>query len=139
MPVQWKADNKASTSGGLRPYVASVVENRLPSKRQPKAQTVALACCDKRFEQPLANARRDSRSCIFDFDQHIIAGRFGQDVDLSPARHRFQGVGNQVEKHALYTRAHQRRLYSYSLRAASLQSPQDRDPLTFPRLRRSWP
>ena len=111
MPGQWKADNKASTSGGLRPHVASVVENSLTSKRQPKAQTVPLACCNKRFEQPIANARRNSRPCIFDFDQHVIAGRFGSDVDLSPARHCFQGVGNQVEQHALQTRAHQRQLY----------------------------
>ena len=96
MPVQWKAGNKASTSGGLRPHVASVVENSLTSKRQPKAQTVPLAYCDKRFEQPIANARRNSRPCIFDFDQHVIAGRFGSDVDLSPARPCFQGVGNQV-------------------------------------------
>src|SRR5713101_552293 len=51
MSAQWKADNKASTSGGLRPHVASVVENSLTSKRQPQAQSVPLACCDKRFEQ----------------------------------------------------------------------------------------
>src|SRR5467141_3908780 len=111
VPVQRKADNKTSAGGRLSPEVAAVVEDSLAGEGQPKSDAVLLACRDERFEQSVANPARNSRSRIFQFDQHITTGFPAYNVKLAPTRHRFEGVGNQVKEYALHTGAYERQRY----------------------------
>src|ERR1700676_5372119 len=110
-PTQGKANNKTSASGGLGPNVAAVVEDSVAREGQSKPEAVRLACCNKRFEQPVANPARNSRPRVFKFNLYITSGSPAYNVKLPPGRHCFQGVGDQVKEHALHTGAYQRQLY----------------------------
>jgi hypothetical protein len=83
--VQGKADNETSASSGLSPNVATMVEDGLAREGQPKPDAVLLACCHERFEQPVANPVRNSRSRVFNFNQYIATGFPGYNVKLPPA------------------------------------------------------
>src|SRR5690242_7539048 len=111
-PIKREADYEASASGGLSPDIATMVENSVAGERQSKPESFRLACCNERFEQPIANARRNSRPGIFDFDKHIINGLPGYNAELPPARHSGESVCNQVKEYALDLRAYQRQLHS---------------------------
>src|SRR5271163_3127860 len=83
--VQGKADNETSASSGLSPNVATMVEDGLAREGRPKPDAVLLACCHERFEQPVANPVRNSRSRVFNFNQYIATGFPGYNVKLPPA------------------------------------------------------
>ena len=75
------------------------------SNREPKPEAVRFACCNERFEQPLANGLRDSRPGVLEFDKHNIPGFPGSDAELPSSRHRLKSIGNQIEKYALHATA----------------------------------
>jgi hypothetical protein len=89
-PIEGEADNKTSAGGGRSPNVAIVIENSLPGEGQPKPKADLLACCDERFEQPVANPARNSRPRIFQFDQRTITSFPGYNAELPSSRHRFE-------------------------------------------------
>ena len=108
-----KADDKTSTAGWLSPNVAAVVKNSPAGEGQPKPEAVLLACCNERFEQPVANPARNSRPRVFNFNQYVTTGFPACKVKLPPSRHCFQGVGDQVKEYALHMGAYQRQLYPF--------------------------
>ena len=109
--MERKTYDETGARGWFTPYVAAVVANSLTCKREPKSQPILLPGGDERFEQPIADTIGDSGTRVFQFDVNARTYFSSSNANLPAARHRLNGISNQVKEHTLNVGAHERQLY----------------------------